>query len=178
MSSPTPGSDPNHPQGGAPQGQNWGTPPPPPAGGYDPAPSYSGAPAGYGASAGQRPGMVTAASIIGIVIGALGVLSIFSIGIVFAFDAVLGLLSLLGLAAAVVTLVGGIQAIQGKSPKLLLLGSYGSIVVQLLTLIWAAVTGYGFLFLGLLGFILPGIIIALLMQPPSKQYFATRGQSY
>jgi hypothetical protein len=178
MSSPTPGSDPNYPQGGAPQGQNWGTSPPPPAGGYNPAPSYPNAPAGYGAPAGQRPGMVTAAAIIGIVIGALGVLSIFSVGIVFAFDAVLGLLTLVGFAAAVVTLVGGIQAIQGKSPKLLLLGSYGSIVVQLLNLIWAAATGYGFLFVGLLGFILPGIIVFLLRNQQSKQYYASRGISY
>jgi hypothetical protein len=178
MSSPTPGSDPNHPQGGAPQGQpNWGTPQQP-AGGYDPAPSYANAPAGYGAGPAQRPGMVTAASIIGIVIGALGVLSIFSVGLVFAFDAVLGLLTLLGVAVAVVTLVGGIQAIQGKSPKLLLLGSYGSILIQLLTLIWAAVTGWGFLFLGLLGFILPGIIVFLLRNSQSKQYYASRGIAY
>jgi len=174
MSSPTPGSDPNYPQGGAPQGQpGWGTPQQP-APGYNPAPSYVGGPA----PTGQRPGMVTAAAIIGIVIGALGVLGLFSIGLYFAFDTVLGLLSLLAVAAAVVNLVGGIQAIQGKSPRLLLLGSYASVGVQLLTLIWAVVSGYGFVFLGLLGFILPGLIVFLLMQPQSKQYYASRGISY
>jgi hypothetical protein len=175
MSSPTPGSDPDHPQGSAPQSQpGWN---PPPAQGYGgPAPSYSGSPAGYGGA--QRPQQATAAAIIGIVIGALGVLSIFSVGTLLSFDTVLGLLTLLAFAVAVVTLVGGIQAIQDKSPRLLLLGSYGSIVVQLLTLIWAMVSGYGFLFFGLLGFILPGVIVFLLMQPQAKQHYASRGISY
>jgi hypothetical protein len=173
MSSPTPGSDPNYPQSAAPQGQpGWGAPQQP---GYTPAPSYS---AGPPAGTGQRPGMVSAAAIIGIVIGALGVLGVFAVGVYFAFDAVLGLLSLLSVAAAVVMLIGGIQAIQGKSPRLLLLGSYAAIAVQLLLLIWGLVSGYGFVFLGLVGFILPGIIVFLLLNPQSKQYYASRGISY
>ena len=176
MSSPT-GPDANYPPpGGAPQGQPGGNPPPQGYGqqGYSPAPSYSGGPP----ATGQRPGMVTAAAVIGIVIGALGILGVFGIGIIFAFDAVLGILSLLSLAAAVVVLVGGIQAIQGKSPQLLLYGSYASIGVQLLTLIWGIVSGYGFLFLGLLGFILPILIVFLLRQPQSKQWYASRGINY
>ena len=61
MSSPTPGSDPNYPQGGAPQDQpGWNSPQGPGQAYGGPAPSYSGAPAGHG---GQRPGMVTAAGI-------------------------------------------------------------------------------------------------------------------
>ena len=182
MSSPT-GPEQNYPQGGAPQGQpGFGTPSQPPAGynpsgsgpGYNPAPSYGGGPA----MGGQKPPQVMAAAIIGIVIGALGILSLFSIGLLFAFDAVLGLLSLLSLAAAVVLLVGGIFALQGKSPRLLLLGSYASVAVQLLTMIWALVSGWGFLFFGFLGFILPGVIIFLLMQPQTKQYYASQGISY
>jgi hypothetical protein len=174
MSGPT-GSDPDYPQGTAPQGQpGWGAPQQP-APGYSPAPSYS---AGPPAGAGQRPGQVSAAAIIGIVIGALGVLGLFAVGLYFAFSAVLGLLSLLAVAAAVVTLVGGIQAIQGKSPRLLMLGSYASIAVQLLTFLWALISGYGFIFFGFLGLILPALIVFLLMQPQSKQYFASRGISY
>jgi hypothetical protein len=182
MSSPT-GPEQNYPQGGAPQGDapqgqpDW-TAPQQPAPGYQPAPQYSGAPAGYGGPGGQRPGMVTAAAIIGIVIGALGILGLFAVGLYFAFSAVLGLLSLLAVAAAVVTLVGGIQAIQGKSPRLLMLGSYASIAVQLLTFLWALISGYGFLFLGLLGLILPALIVFMLMQPQSKQYYSARGISY
>ena len=75
MSSPT-SPEQNYPQGGAqggvPQGQpDWNTSQQP-APGYQPAPQYSGAPAGYGAQAGQRPGMVTAAGVIGIVWGRSG----------------------------------------------------------------------------------------------------------
>ena len=181
MSSPTPGSDPNYPQGGAPQGQpGWGAPQQPP-GGYNPAPQYSGSPAGYGAGA-ARPSQVTAAAIIGIVIGGLGCLggliALTGLGVVFAFDAVLGLLALLSLAAAVVILIGGIQAIRGQSPRLLLLGSYASIVIQLLYLIWALVSGWGFVWTGLLGFILPVVIVFLLRQPQAKEYYASRGIAY
>jgi hypothetical protein len=194
MSTPTPGSDPNYPQGGAPQGQpGWGSPQGygnTPQGygntpqGYGNAPQGYGAPgtpAGYGAGA-QRPSQVTAAAIIGIVIGGLGslfgLLSLIGIGVVFAFDAILGLLALLSIATAVVVLIGGIQALQGKSPRLLLLGSYASIGVQLLYLIWSLVSGWGFVFTGLLGFILPAIIVFLLMQPQAKQYYASKGIQY
>ncbi len=184
MSSP----DPNHPPyGGAPQGQppygapqqGYGAPAP----GYGAAPQGYGSPSpqgygGYGAPGGQRPGQVTAAAVIGIVIGALGLLAVFSSGVLFAFDAFLGLLNLLAVASAVVLLVGGIQAIQGKSPRLLLLGSYASIGVQLLTLVWALVSGWGFLFFGLIGFVLPGLIAFFLLQPQSRQYYAARGIRY
>ena len=187
MSSPTPGWDQpgsgqNYPQGGAPQGQPWGAPPPPPpAQGYGaPAPSWSGAPTGFGA--GQRPGQVTAAAVIGIVIGALGSLggfvSLFGLGLVFSFDAFLGLLALASFAVAVVVLVGGIQAVQGKSPRLLLLGSYASIAIQLLYLLWSIISGWGFAFMGFLGFVLPAVIVFLLHQPQAKQYYASRGISY
>lgn len=179
MTSPT-GPDQNSPQGqpgyGAPQQPPAGYDPqgynPPP--GYGPAPAYSGGPA----ATGQRPGMVTAAAVIGIVLGALGLLSLFAIGVVFEFSAFLGLLNLASIATAAVLLVGGIQTIQGKSPRLLLLGSYASIVIQLLTLIWSVVSGYGFVFTGLLGFVLPGLIVFLLMRPEAKQYYSARGIQY
>jgi hypothetical protein len=183
-----PGSEPENPPRG--QQPGWSAPPPqgyPPQGyqpqgyqpqddhgqgyqGYRPAPSYSGAPAGAG-----RPGMVTAAAVIGIVIGGLGVLGVFSLSAYFAFDVFLGMLNLLAMGAAAVLLVGGVQTMQGKFPRLLLLGSYASIGVQVLTLVWAVTSGYGFSMLGLLGFVLPGLIVFLLMQPQSKQYYADQG---
>lgn len=184
MSTPTPGSDPNYAQGGAPQGQpTWGAPQPPPPYGA-PAPSFSGSPAGYGATA-QRPVQVTTAAIIGIVWGGLGTLlglfSLFAIGLIFAlgaFGALLGIFVILGLAVSVALLIGGIQAIQGKSPKLLLYLSYASVVIQLLSLIFSLSSGYGFSFSGLLGFIIPIVVIAMLLQPVSKQYYAAKGIRY
>src|SRR4051812_42584783 len=126
MSSPTPGSDPNYPPP-APEGQpGWGAPqqgsgqPQ----GYTPAPSYSGAPMGYDAQA-KRPGTVTGAAVTGIVWGGLGtlfgLLALFALSIIFGygtFGALLGIFVILGLVVSIALLVAGIQALQGKSPKL------------------------------------------------------------
>jgi hypothetical protein len=178
MSSPTPGSDPNYPQGGAPQGQpNWGAPQPP-AGGYDPAPTYSNAPADNGAATGQRPGMVTAAGIIGIVWGALGLLfGLLALSILFAFGALLGLLALVSVVLSAALLWAGIQVMQGKSPRLLLLISYVAIGVNVLTMIVGLTQGAS-IFSYLLGFIIPGVVVFLLLNQQSKQYYAARGISY
>ncbi len=198
MTSPT-GPDQNDPQGQSP----YGTPQQPPAGygqqgygqpgygqpgygqqqgygqqGYTPAPSYSGGPP----ATGQRPGGVTAAAVIGIVIGGLGtlggLLALLAIGLIFEASVLLGILVLLSFAAAVVMLVGGIQALQGKSPRLLLLASFASIGLQLLSLVVGVAVGEPFSFMSLLGFLLPGLIVFLLMRPESKQYYASRGISY
>jgi hypothetical protein len=188
-----PSFDKNTPQGGQPHGapgqqpygqQPYGQQPygqqgpgPAPYGGGFGGPSPFG-----GAAGGRRPTPVTVAAILGIVTGGLGTLgglvSLTGLGLVFAFDAVLGLLLLLSVATAVVVLVGGIQTITGKSPKLLVWGSYASIGVQLLYLLWSAVSGWGFAFSGLLGFVIPIAIVALLRQPPARQYYASRGMAY
>ena len=101
-----------------------------------------------------------------------------ALAVVFAFGAVLGLLALLSSPPSAALLMGGIQVIQGKSPRLLLLISYVSIGVNLLTLIWSAVSRAASIFSGLLGFILPGVIVFLLLNPQAKQYYAGRGISY
>ena len=188
MSSPT-GPDQNYPQGGAPQGQpGWSAPqqPPPgynpapqqPAPGYGPAPQYSGAPAGYGGPGGQRPGMVTAAGVIGIVWGALGLLfGLLGLSIAFAVGSIYGLLFLVSVVVAAGLLWAGIQVIQGKSPRLLLLISYVAIAINLLTMIWAITQG-ATIFTGLLGFVLPGIVVFLLLNAQSKQYYSARGITY
>jgi hypothetical protein len=192
MSTPTPGSDPNYPQGSAPQGQpGWNAPQGPPPQGYGNAPQgYGNAPQGYGGPApaysggpndgpGQRPGMVTAAGIIGIVWGALGLL-FGLLGLAVAFSLLGGIYGLLVLISVVVSgalLWAGIQVMQGKSPRLLLLISYVAIGINLLTMIWAATQGGSF-FTGLLGFVVPGIVVFLLLNPQSKQYYASRGISY
>ncbi|MGY1702091.1 hypothetical protein [Geodermatophilus sp. SYSU D00766] len=141
-----------------------------------------GGPSPSGGPAGQRPGQVTAAAVIGVVIGGLGslfgLLALLGIGLLFALSPLLGLVTLLAIATAVVVLVGGIQVLTGKGPRLLLLGSYASVGIQLLTLVVSLAVGGGFEFSALLGFLLPGLIIFLLQQPQSKQYFASRGLSY
>ena len=192
MSSPTSGSDPNYPQGNAPQGQpGWNAPQNPPPQGYGAAPQgYGSAPQGYGgpapaysggpdAGTGQRPGMVTAAGIIGIVWGALGLLlGLLALTVAFSlFGGFYGLLILVSVILSGALLFAGIQVMQGKSPRLLLLISYVAIGVNVLTMIWAATQGAG-IFSGLLGFIVPGIVVFLLLNAQSKQYYASRGISY
>jgi hypothetical protein len=178
MSSPT-GPDQNYPQGGAPQGQpGWGAPQQP-SQGYSPAPSYSGPPAGYGAPGGQRPGMATAAGVIGIVWGGLGALfGLLALSVAFALSAVLGLILLVSLALSVGLLVGGIQVVTNKSPKLLLYISYVAVAINLLSLIVSIAQDGGNAFSGVLGFILPGVVIALLLQAQVKQFYASRGMGY
>ena len=183
MSSSTPGSDPNVPPP-APESQTgWAAPPQPGYGqpqGYQPAPASSAPPAGYGAQAGQRPGMVTAAAIIGIVWGALGAL-LSLIVMIAAFGlgaAVVGLVLLLSLAFSVALLVGGIFVLQGKHPKLLLYSCYAAILIGVIELIVSIAMTGGNAFSGVLGFVVPGVIIALLFQQQSRQYFAARGQTY
>ena len=56
-------------------------------------------------------------------------------------------------------------------------GGYVAIGINLLTMIWAATQGAS-IFSGLLGFVLPGIVVALLLNQQSKQYYASRGISY
>ena len=177
-----PGQPYGQPYGQQPYGQPYGQQPANPApygGGFG---GGFGGPSPYGAPGGRRPTPVTVAAILGIVIGGLGTLgglvSLTGLGLVFAFDAVLGLLLLVSLASAIVLLVGGIQALTGKSPKLLVYGSYASIGVQLLYLLWSAISGWGFAFTGLLGFIIPIAIVALLRQPLARQYYAARGMAY
>ncbi|NEM07173.1 hypothetical protein [Geodermatophilus normandii] len=194
----SPSFDKNTPQGGQPYGppgqqpygqQPYGQQPygQQPYGQQGPGPApYGGGfggPAPYGgAPGGQRPTPVTVAAILGIVIGGLGtlggLLSLTGLGLVFAFDAILGLLLLLSVATAIVVLVGGIQTLTGRSPKLLVYGSYASIGVQLLYLLWSAISGWGFAFTGLLGFVIPIAIVVLLRQPPARQYYASRGMAY
>jgi hypothetical protein len=178
MTDPT-GSDQNYPQGGAPQGQpGWGAPQQPPAGynapGYNPAPSYSGGPA----PTGQKPGMVTAAGIIGIVWGALGLLfGLLALGLAFAIGALLGLLALISVIVSAALLWAGIQVVQGKSPRLLLLISYVAIAINLITMVIGVAQGLS-IFSYLLGFIIPGVVVFLLLNSQSKQYYASRGITY
>lgn len=174
MSSPT-GSDPNYPQGGAPQGQPGWSAPQQPTPGYNPAPSYSGGPPAGG---GQRPGMVSAAGIIGIVWGALGLLfGLLALAVVFAIGALLGLLVLISVVLSAALLWAGIQVIQNKSPRLLLLISYVAIGINILTMIIGIAQGAS-IFSYLLGFVIPGVIVFLLLNQQSKQYYASRGISY
>jgi hypothetical protein len=92
--------------------------------------------------------------------------------------AVAGLIALLALAFYIAMLVGGISVLRGRSPKLLLYVSYVAIALGLIGLIVSAVASGGSVTSGILGIVVSGVIVALLLQQPSKQYYAARGLSY
>jgi hypothetical protein len=163
-------------QGSVPQGygtQGYGTQ------GSD-APGYAAPGYAGGVPADRRPGTVTGAGIIGIVWGALGgllslilMLGAFAVG-----EPVVGLLLLLTPARYVGLVVAGIRALQGRSPRLLLLLSYVAIGLSLLSLVVSLISTGGEVFSGVLGMLVPGVIVFLLLQPRSKQFFAARGVGY
>jgi hypothetical protein len=147
VSSPTPGPDHNPPRGGAAEAE-------PGWGsgqqtGYGPHSGYTPAPAYSGAPTptGRRPGTV------------------------------LGLLVLVSVTVSAALLWAGIQVMQGKSPRLLLLISYVAIGINLLTMIIGIAQGAS-IFGYLLGFVIPGVVVFLLMNAQSKQHYAARGISY
>ena len=100
-----------------------------------------------------------------------------AVAVTFAVGALFGLLVLVGLVLSAALLWAGIQVIQDKSPRLLLLISYVAIGINLLTMVIGIAQGAS-IFSYLLGFIIPGIVVFLLLNQQSKQYYASRGLSY
>lgn len=142
---------------------------------------YGSAPApqpGYGGPiAATRPGQVTAAAVLAFVSGGLNLLAALillvgnslaaDLGISAGLIVVFGLLDLVFGAALI---YGGLQAINGKDQRILVAVAGAAVVLQLLY--WVTVA---FGAASLLGLILPAIIIAMLMQPQSKQWFQSKG---
>ncbi|CAN5151900.1 hypothetical protein BH20ACT5_BH20ACT5_08360 [soil metagenome] len=169
MTQPPYGQDPQDPSQQNPEYR-------PQPGGYTPAP---GAPAGQGARLDRRPGQVTAAAVLGFIAGAFSILGALGllltsgvaddIGVSGALVTVFGLLYV---AFAVGYIYGGLQAMSGKNQKILLITAAAAIALQVLY--WIIVQ---FAALSLIGLILPIVIIAMLVSPQSKQWFAAKGGS-
>jgi hypothetical protein len=122
--------------------------------------------------------MVQAAGIIGIVWGALGLLfGLLALTVAFDLNAVLGLFVLVSVVVSAGLLWAGIQIVQGKSPRLLLLVSYVAIAINIVTMIVGLAAGAS-IFGYLLGFVVPGVVVFLLLNTQSKQYYASRGITY
>jgi hypothetical protein len=160
MSSPTPGSDPDHPQGGASDGrQSWRSP----------------GSQGYGGATGGRPPQVLTAAMLGFVVALFALLA--ALGL-FALATLLGILAVFGaiyLALAVVNVWGGIVAIMGKGSVVLKGAGIATAVLALIGLVLALTQG-SFSFLSLLLVIAGVAIFVLLGQPASQQFFAIHGK--
>lgn len=201
MSSPTPGPDQQPwgpppgatgPQGGAPQygpqqgAPQYGTPPygapqygTPQYG----APGYGNAPApgSWGDPPARRPGSVTAAAVVAIVVGALvGLLNVIGLLAAGTLDvdltAVDVALSVVIIALAAALLTGGIRVLTGRAPTLLLYAGYGLIglwVVNVVVNLAQGLNPFG----GILTVVAGGLVVGLLRNPASRAWFASRGQA-
>ena len=175
-------SNPNEP---GPSGQQpeHGQPVPPPAeyANLPPAPPVDAA---YAAPT-ARPGAVTAAAVIAFIIAGLEVL-----GALLAFVAGVGysnltqsqkdqmpamassgtfyLMGLFELVFAGLLIWGGVAAIQGKTNKILF---FVALAVAVLNVVYLFVGGY----LSIVGVIIAVVIMVLLRQQSSKQWFLSRG---
>lgn len=163
------------------------------SGAYPPAGQYPGNPAGqypsqpygapgyppagaYGAAA-PRPGLVTAAAVLAFVVGGLsaiaGLLVLVAGGAVAGVFGGLGglviVISILILAVGALYIWSGLMALQGKNAKILTIVAIVACALQVISLISDFSAGT------LVSLAISAAIIALLLQPQSKDWFRAKG---
>ncbi|MBA3339094.1 MAG: hypothetical protein H0T54_04985 [Geodermatophilaceae bacterium] len=95
----------------------------------------------------------------------------------FALSALSGLFVLFALLYLAITaglIAGGVMALTGKSRQILFITAAVATGLQVVGIIITLANGEGFSALSLIGLLLTGAIVFLLMQPQSKQFFASR----
>ena len=131
---------------------------------------------------GRRPGTVTAAAVVGIVMGALTcLLSLLALAAVGALDTDLSavdvVLGLLGTAVAVAMLVGGVRLLRGGTHLLLLRAAYAVSGPWLLGVVANLAAGNGFVGGGLLSVVAAAVVVGLLGGQQAQRWTATRGRA-
>lgn len=152
---------------GQPAQPEYGQPAQP--GGYPTAP-----PAGYGPAKQGTPSQVTTAAVLGFVGALFTLLATFGF---FALSSLYGLFVLFAiiyLAITVGLIAGGVMALTGKNGQILLITAIVASGLQVLGIIFVLVQDGSFQVTSLIGLLLTGGIVFLMMQPPSKQFFASR----
>ncbi len=144
--------------------------------GYGQQGAYPSAPPpGYGAPATQRtPSQVTTAAVLGFVGALFTLLATFGFFVLSGISGVFVLFAILYLAITVGLIAGGIMALTGKNGQILLITAVVAAALQVLGIIFVLAQGQSFQVTSLIGLLLTGGIIFLLLQPPSKQFFAAR----
>ncbi len=134
----------------------------------DPSPYGGGTP-------GARPPQVLTASVLGFVAALFLLLVAFTYFALATLAGVLALFGALFLALAAGCIWGGVLAIRGRGSRVLLVAAAVSAALVLFGIVTALVTGAGPDVFSVLVLVLLVGSIALLQQPVSKQYFASRG---
>jgi hypothetical protein len=131
----------------------------------------------------KRPVQVTAAAVIAFILAALLILaSLISFGVSGVAGAFVGsggaallmVLGVFGLPVAGGMIWGGIQALNGKTSKILIVSAAAGFVLRVIGLIVLISLGQGVGY-GILGLALQAAIVVILLQPPSKQFFTAKG---
>lgn len=159
------------PPGQDPYAQQY--PPPQQFGGQTPYPG----PSQYPSPNGGRPGMVTAAAVLGFVVGGLqilgGLLLLLAGGIASNISGALGgifiVVAILLLAVGGLYVFAGIKALQGKNAKILVIVAGVAVVLQVISML------SDFTPTSLIGLAISVGIIALLLQEQSKAWFRSKG---
>jgi hypothetical protein len=147
---------------------------------YDQQPGYPvGQPPAYPSGAADaaqvasaRPGVVTAAAVLAFVIGGLGILLnllAFNVLSSLSFGGLLVVLAILTIIADAALIWGGVQLLNGKDGRILVIAAAALVVINLIAIIRYFYTG------GLLSLVIPALIIALMLQPATRNWLRSRG---
>ncbi len=151
------------PQGQQPHGQ------PAPRGGFG-----GPAPFGGGGQGLARPPQVLTAAVLGFVVAAFLLLGAFAFFALASIWGAFAIVAIVYLALAALNIVGGVQALKGKGSTLLKIGGGITAGFALLGLVLSLAQGT-FDFFTLVSLAIGAGIVFLLVQPQSKQFFASRG---
>ncbi|SFO87962.1 hypothetical protein SAMN05660464_1380 [Geodermatophilus dictyosporus] len=128
-----------------------------------------------GGTPGARPPQVLTAAVLGFVAALFLLLVAFTYFALATLAGVLALFGVLFLALAAGCIWGGVQAIRGTGSRVLLVAAAVTAGLVLFGIVTALVTGTGLDVFSVLVLVLLVGSIALLQQPVSKRYFASRG---
>lgn len=130
--------------------------------------------AGYGTDPAKRPGMVTAAAVLAFVVGGLTLLgSLIVFGLSGSLDipgyGFLKFLAAVQIALGAALIWGGVQAMNGRDARILVVTAAASIVLQLISMVIYFQANSVF------GFVIPVLIIVFLLNQNSKAWLDRKG---
>lgn len=131
-------------------------------------------PTGYGAMSNERPSQVVTAAVLGFVAALFTLLATLGFFALSSISGVFVLFALLYLAISAGLIAGGVLALNAKNGQILLVTAAVATGLQILGIIVSLAQDQGFSPLSLVGLLLTGGIVFLLLQPQSKQFFASR----
>ena len=139
----------------------------PPPGPYPQQPPPYGYPPAVAAA---RPGMVTAAAVLAFIVGGLSIIfDLIAFSVLSIVGGAYAIYIILALVAAALLIWGGVQALNGKDGRILVIAAGAAIVVNLIGMIIYFSAG------SLLGLVIPILILVFMFNPQSKAWIQSKG---